>query len=119
MPAWMHIDNDSTADRYALALSFITEGRAVAFPGFSLALCDDALRIDVDYSGTEPDDSTAEHLITSALHNFESLLASESEYRSVLSGYPRRVALVWSNGKADVEAATIVAGTIVWHRSDT
>ena len=115
MPAFIRIDNESTADRYFVALSFIIEGRAVAFPGFCLALCDGTLRLDVDYFGHVPDDVNAEHLITCALDNFEALLATKSEYRAALSSYPRNVALVWSDAKSDVEVAKVVGTKIVWH----
>jgi len=119
MPTFMTIDIDSTANRIATALSFITEGRAVGFPGFSLAVCDGMLRMDVDYPHTKPDDSVAERLIADALRNFDSAIASRPEYRATLSTLPRSIALAYSDGKADVEVAKIVDGKVVWHSSRT
>lgn len=115
----MMIDDDSTPDRLAAALSFITQGRAVGCPGFSICVCDGTLRIDVEYPADAPNDDLGKRLIASALRNVDRLLDTEPAYHTALSPLPRNVALVWSNGKGEVEIAKVVSGKLAWHSSGT
>jgi len=119
MPAWMTIDNDSTPDRLAVALSYIKEGRSVSFPGFSLAICDGLLHVDIDNSSMVPDDEAARRSIAFGLNNLDSLLSSHRSYHTALSTLPRRVALTWSNGMGDVEVAKVVAEQVLWNIVDS
>ena len=119
MPAWMTIDNDSTPDRLATALELILEGRAVACPGFSLAVSEGALRIDVEYSYDAPSDEEAHRLVATAIHNVDRLLVAEPTFHSALSPFPRQIALVWADGKAEVEIAKIGPDGVVWHKPRT
>jgi hypothetical protein len=117
MPVWMTIDNDSTPDRVTTALSFVTNGRAVAFPGFSLAVADDTLRVDVDYPTPEQrDDALARRLIDAANRNLDSLFEAHPEHSARLSALPRAVAIVYSYGTGDVEIAKLHAGRLIWAR---
>lgn len=117
MPSFLQIDDDASPDRIALALTLILSSKAVSFPGFALTVLDGVLHIDVDYPDLGPDDDRAHALVARALLNTDSLLTSEPTYAAALSGLPRQIALVWSNGKGEVEIAAFRDGALAWHVS--
>lgn len=114
MPALLSLNNDSTPGRFAVALDMILEGRTVAFPGFSLTLSDDVLRIDVTSPAPRIDSSLAVTLMDAVLVNFDSLLSAYADYASSFSGKRRRVFFAYSDGKTDVETGEFIDAIVTW-----
>jgi hypothetical protein len=114
MANWVNIDA-ATSDRLATALSFIIDGRAVGFPGFVLVVSDRVLRIDVEYPSLEPNETEGQELVSRALLSIDHLIQSESAYAAALSHLPRQIALIYTDGKGDVEVARLSGGKIMWH----
>jgi hypothetical protein len=112
-PVYMQL-GEPTPARLELALSLVLAGRGVDSGGFSLAVADGVLRVDVDYSWTKRNDSFAMADVRYARSRLDNLLAENEKYRNVLGGLPCRFALVYSYGMGDVEVGEIVGDAVKW-----
>jgi hypothetical protein len=115
MPTFMEL-GEPTPSRLAAALAFIVEGRAVGFGGYSLAVIDGVLRVDVNYQFQEARDDLAIGAIGEALRDVQSLLERDASYKGALAGLFRRMSLVRSCGTSDVEIAEFTNDQLIWHR---
>jgi hypothetical protein len=113
MPAYIQI-GDPTPGRLKAAVSFIIEGKAVDFDGFSLAVVDGVLHVCAEYSNTVRDDARGIALIEDAQARLNQLLEIAPEFGRQLSGFPRHYSLIHSYGTGDVEVAQLSDGSLHW-----